>query len=171
MLVLHPSTLMETDSPLGIGVGDGAGISVSDGIVVGAFVFVGIAVAMNGVEVATPMIAGVGVNMYGVGVGGRNGVGPGMGWIIQPLQDDNRSMNTIEGIRRFIFSPRIHCIPLGLLSKVPCLINFGIQELVCPTGYAPVCLDSSCPTPEKNLQLPRISPTLQLFLIFRVIIS
>ena len=79
MLVLHPNTLMEMDSPLGRRVGDGVKVSVLDGMVVGALVFVAMAVAMNGVDVATPMITGVGVKMNGVGVIGKKGVGPGNG--------------------------------------------------------------------------------------------
>ena len=109
MLVLHPSTLMDMDGPLGLAVcvGSDADISVLEGIVVGTFVFatIGVDVAITGVKVGTPITTGVGVNMDGVEVEGRKGVGPGNGWMIQPPQDVNRSANKIGRVSFFILSP------------------------------------------------------------------
>ena len=104
MLVLHPSTLIAMAGPLGGLVG----VSVS--VDIGAFVLVrmialAVEVAMAGVADATPITTGVGVNMDGVGVDGRKGVGPGRGWMIQPLQDDNRSARRTGKMSFFIFSP------------------------------------------------------------------
>jgi hypothetical protein len=98
---------MEMASPLGRRVGDGVNVCVLAGMVVDT-----IAVAMNGVDVATPITTGVGVKMNGVGVAGRKGVGPGNGWIIQPPQDVNRSVSRIGRKSLFIFSPLCHCIPV-----------------------------------------------------------
>jgi len=77
MLVLHPNNLTDMDGPLEtkVCVGAGEGVLVLTGINVGIPVFV----AINGVEVATPITTGVGVNMDGVGVAGRKAVGPGRG--------------------------------------------------------------------------------------------
>ena len=77
MLVLHPNTLTDTDGPLEtkVCVVAGEGVLVLTGINVGIPVFV----AIKGVEVATPITTGVGVNMDGVGVAGRKAVGPGRG--------------------------------------------------------------------------------------------
>jgi hypothetical protein len=81
MLVLHPSTLMEMDGPVGDAVNVGKGINVAVSVEIGALVLVGatVSVATAGVEVLTPITTGMGVNMDGVGVEGRNGVGPGRG--------------------------------------------------------------------------------------------
>ena len=49
--------------------------------------------------------------MDGVGVDGKNGVGPGAGWMIQPLQDDNSNTNRIGRVIFFIFSPRYLLYP------------------------------------------------------------
>jgi len=97
ILVLHPNTLMEMDGPLGglVRVAAGIGVSVSVDMTT---VVVGVA----GILV-TPITTGVGVNMDGVGVEGRNGVGPGSGWMIQPLQDVNIHANRIGRISFFIF--------------------------------------------------------------------
>ena len=81
-------------------------------------VFVGmvVAVGMLGVVDAldTPITTGVAVNMDGVGVSGRNGVGglPGKGWITQPLHEVNNIATKIVGRILFIFSPLDDCIPL-----------------------------------------------------------
>jgi hypothetical protein len=112
MLVLHPNTLMEMDGPLGDAVNVGAEVKVAVSVEIATFVFVGImgvavSVATMGVAEAlvTPITTGVGVNMDGVGVGGRKGVGPGRGWMIQPLQDVSRNANKIGRVIFFIFSP------------------------------------------------------------------
>jgi len=77
MLVLHPSTSTEMEGPRG-------GLvcvmtDVSDEIKVGTKVAVmkgmGVDVAIWGVALAAPMTTGVAVNIEGVWVGGRNGVG------------------------------------------------------------------------------------------------
>ena len=79
------------------------------GVLEGTNVDVIVAVEMFGVAVAlaTPMMTGVAVNMDGVDVEGRNGVGwlPGSGWITQPLHEDSKNANRIAGINFFIFSP------------------------------------------------------------------
>lgn len=77
MLVLQPSTSTEMDGPLGRFVKDGVSETTTKGVFVGMVV----AVEMFGVADATPITTGVGVNMGGVGVAGRNGVGglPGNG--------------------------------------------------------------------------------------------
>jgi len=127
-LVLHPNTLIVIAGPDGelVSVGAAVGVSVSVDIV--TFVLVGMTalvdVATAGVADATPITTGVGVKTDGVGVEGRKGVGPGRGWMIQPLQDDNRNADKIGRTNFFIFSPLVHCIPLVMLSKVPVWINF-----------------------------------------------
>jgi hypothetical protein len=126
MLVLHPSTLMATDGPLGIAVSVGVGVDVSVfvGIVDGWFVFVAVKVevAISGVEVATPITTGVDVNIDGVGVEGRKGVGPGRGWITQPLQDDNRSIRRIGRINFFIFCPLCSLYPASKVKQSSLLV-------------------------------------------------
>ena len=125
MLVLHPSTLIEMDGPLGLAVCVGAEISVLEGIVVGTFVFatIGVDVAITGVKVGTPITTGVGVNMDGVSVAGRKGVGPGKGWITQPLQDViNRSANKLGRVSFFILSPRYLLYLACVVEKSPRLI-------------------------------------------------
>ena len=82
MLVLHPSTFIDTDGPLDdeVCVSVGIDVLVLRGSKVGWLVFVATpAVAIWGVAVATPITTGVGVNMNGVGVAGKKGVGPGKG--------------------------------------------------------------------------------------------
>lgn len=113
MLVLHPSTLMTIDGPLGrtVCVGMGVDVSVLAGIKVGSLVFVAVNVAMIGVEVATPITTGVDVKMDGVDVEGKKGVGPGRGCITQPLQDDRKNKNTINGTSFFISSPLCSLYP------------------------------------------------------------
>ena len=103
---------MEMDGPVGELVSVGAERGVSVFVTIGAFVFVGmiavaVSVATTGVTegLVTPITTGVGVNMDGVGVGGRKGVGPGRGLIIQPLQDVSRNANKIGRVIFFIFSP------------------------------------------------------------------
>jgi UDP-3-O-[3-hydroxymyristoyl] glucosamine N-acyltransferase len=113
MLVLHPSTVMDMDSPVGELVSVGADVDVVISVVIGALVLVGknvlvgvtVQVATAGVEVYTPITTGVGVNIDGVDVAGKNGVGPGKGWMTQPLQADNSSANKIGRMIFFIFSP------------------------------------------------------------------
>lgn len=81
MLVLQPNTSTEMDGPLGGFVRDGVSEIKTKGVFVGSGVNVLVAVEMLGVADATPITTGVGVNMGGVGVDGRNGVGglPGNG--------------------------------------------------------------------------------------------
>jgi len=74
------------DGPEGELVNVGTEVGVSVLIEIGAFVFVGmiagiVEVGTAGVAEAlvTPITTGVGVKMDGVGVAGRNGVGPGSG--------------------------------------------------------------------------------------------
>ena len=105
MLVLHPRTLMEMDGPLGDAINVGAGVNVAVSVELGTLVLVAgmVEVAINGVEVFTPITTGVGVIMDGLGVEGKNGVDPDRGWMIQPLHEDNRSANRIRRIYCFIF--------------------------------------------------------------------
>ena len=81
MLVLQPSTSTEMDGPLGRFVRDGVSEIKTKGVLVGGDVNVLVAIEILGVADATPITMGVGVNMDGVGVAGRNGVGglPGNG--------------------------------------------------------------------------------------------
>ena len=81
MLVLQPNTSTETDGPLGRFVRDGVSEIKTKGVFVGNGVNVLVAREILGVADAAPMTTGVAVNMGGVGVAGRNGVGglPGNG--------------------------------------------------------------------------------------------
>ena len=81
MLVLQPNTSTEMDEPLGRFVGDGVSEIKTRGVFVGSEVNVLVAMEMLGVVDATPITTDVGVNMEGVDVAGRNGVGglPGNG--------------------------------------------------------------------------------------------
>ena len=81
MLVLQPNTFTEMDGPLGRFVRDGVSEIKTKGVFVGSEVNVLVAMEIPGVADATPITTGVGVNMDGVGVAGRNGVGglPGKG--------------------------------------------------------------------------------------------
>jgi len=107
MLVLQPSTWMEMEGPLGLAVHVGERGSTAVSVAFGAPVLVTdvvlVIVAMAGVEVLTPITTGVGVWIDGVGVGGKKGVGPGMGSKTQPLQDESRNPNRIRRIGVFIF--------------------------------------------------------------------
>ena len=69
------------DGPPGRFVSDGVSEINTKGVFVGSGVNVWVAMEILGVADATPITAGVGVNMDGVYVGGRNGVGglPGKG--------------------------------------------------------------------------------------------
>jgi hypothetical protein len=96
---------MEMDGPVGGLVRVAAGIGVSVLVAIGTFVLVGM-IAVD-VKVATPITTGVGVNIDGVGVDGRNGVGPGRGCMTQPLQDVNIYAKRTGKISFFIFSPRV----------------------------------------------------------------
>ena len=80
MLVLQPNTSTEMDGPLGRFVRDGVSEIKTKGVLEGD-VNVLVAMEILGVADATPITTGVGVNMDGVGVAGRNGVGglPGNG--------------------------------------------------------------------------------------------
>ena len=113
MLVLHPSTLMETAGPLGEAVYVTDAVNVADTTIVGEFVNVAVAVDVEIIAVAdaTPITTGVGVNMDGVGVAGKKGVGPGRGWMTQPPQEDSRDVNRNMGMSFFIFSPLISLYP------------------------------------------------------------
>ena len=81
MLVLQPSTSTEMESPLGRFVNVRVGVSEIAGI----RVFVGTVVAVEmfgaGEALGTPITIAVAVNIDGVGVDGRKGVGgfPGKG--------------------------------------------------------------------------------------------
>ena len=81
MLVLQPSTSTEIEGPLGPLVH--VKIGVSEMTMPGVFVGMDVAVEMFGVAEAlvTPITTGVAVNIDGVEVGGRKGVGglPGKG--------------------------------------------------------------------------------------------
>ena len=81
MLVLQPNTSTEIDGPLGRFVRDGVSEINTKGVFVGCGVNVCVAMEILDVAEATPIRTGVGVNMDGVDVGGRNGVGglPGKG--------------------------------------------------------------------------------------------
>ena len=81
MLVLQPNTSTEMDGPPGRSVSDGVSEIKTKGVFVGSGVNVLVAMEILGVADATPITTGVGVNMDGVGVAGRNGVGglPGNG--------------------------------------------------------------------------------------------
>ena len=81
MLVLQPRTSIEIDGPLGRFVRDGVSEIKTKGVFVGSGVNVLVAIKMLGVAHGTPITTGVAVNMGGVGVAGRNGVGglPGNG--------------------------------------------------------------------------------------------
>jgi len=57
------------------------------------------------------MTTGVAVNMDGVGVGGRNGVGRFPGWMIQPLQDVVINIARIKGITLFILFSSLSLYP------------------------------------------------------------
>lgn len=113
MLVLHPNTLMEMDGPLGglVRVDTGIGISV---LVDMTAVVVDVASTL-----VTPITTGVGVNIDGVGVDGRNGVGPGRGCMIQPLQDVNRYAKRTGTISFFIFSPLASLYPSYKTKQSP----------------------------------------------------
>ena len=115
MLVLHPSTLMKMDGPAGelVIVATGIGVSVLVGMIE-----VIVAVSTAGTLV-TPITTGVGVYMDGVGVEGRKGVGPGRGWMIQPLQDESRNINRIGRINFFIFSPLDLLYPSCVVEQSP----------------------------------------------------
>jgi hypothetical protein len=120
MLVLHPKTWMVIAGPLGELVSVGISVSVDTG----AFVLVGmialaVDVATAGVAVATPITTGVGVNIDGVGVAGRKGVGPGKGWMTQPLQDESRSVNKMGKMDFFIFSPLHSLYPACEMEQSP----------------------------------------------------
>jgi hypothetical protein len=81
-----------------VATGDGVSLSVE----IGVFVLVAIIVDVAETLV-TPITTGVGVKIEGVGVEGKKGVGPGRGWIIQPLQDDNTNIKRIGRINFLIF--------------------------------------------------------------------
>jgi hypothetical protein len=128
---------MEMDGPAGELVRVAAGMGVWVSVASGILVLVGMMPIAVGVRVAgilvTPITTGVGVNMDGVGVDGRKGVGPGKGWMIQPLQDDSRNINRIGRINFFIFSPLYSLYPaygteqsppIGLLwSRTVCCLR------------------------------------------------
>jgi hypothetical protein len=118
ILVLHPSTLREIDGPVGelVSVGIGRDVSVFVGTIV---VAVGVAIPGVADALVTPITTGVGVKMEGVGVAGRKGVGPGKGWMIQPLHDDNRSVNKIERVIFCIFSPLCSFYPPYVVEQSP----------------------------------------------------
>ena len=104
MLVLHPNTLMVMAGSVGRLVGAVVGVDVSVAVDVGKFVDVEIAALVDVTgTLVTPITTGVGVNMDGVGVDGKKGVGPGRGCIIQPLQDVSIHARRIGRIFFFIF--------------------------------------------------------------------
>jgi hypothetical protein len=107
MLVLHPSTVMEMEGPEGEAVNVGDAVEVVVSVASGELVLVGAAVevATSGVGLLTPITTGVAVKIEGVEVGGRKGVGPGWGWMTQPLQDDSKPIVKIKRINFFISSP------------------------------------------------------------------
>ncbi len=118
MLVLHPSTLMVMADSLGRLVNVAAGVDVSVAVDMGKAVDVEIA-ALVGVTdtLVTPITTGVGVNMDGVGVDGKKGVGPGRDCIIQPLQDVSMHASRIGRIFFLIFTPLSHFIPSRELKQ------------------------------------------------------
>jgi hypothetical protein len=105
--VLQPNTLIEMEGPLGLAVHVGESVNTAVSLGFGALVLVIdsvlVTVAIAGVELLTAMTTGVGVWTGGVGVGGKKGVGPGMGSKTQPLQDDSRNANRLRRIGVFIF--------------------------------------------------------------------
>jgi len=72
---------MDTAGPLGDAVNVRDGVRVAGSVDKGmlAFVELTVIVATAGVEVFTVITTGVGVKIAGVGVAGKNGVGPGNG--------------------------------------------------------------------------------------------
>jgi len=113
--------------PLGVKVGDGEGVNVTVFVMMGALVLVGknvlvgvtVQAVMTGVDVYTPITTGAGVNTDGVGVDGKNGVGPGNGWMVQPLQDESTNINIIVGMNFFIFLLCFYFISIVERRKVP----------------------------------------------------
>lgn len=121
MLVLQPSTSTEIAGPAGgfvnvkVGVFEPAGMNVFVGMVVAVETF-GVADAL-----VTPITIGVAVNIDGVDVKGKNGVGglPGNGCITQPLHEVSKTANKIVETILFIFSPPNDCIPLAPNEQSP----------------------------------------------------
>ena len=96
----------------------------------------GVDVDTLGVSVdVAPITTGVAVNMEGVSVEGRNGVGGllGSGWIIQPLQADKASAIRIRAKYFFISSPPHHCIPLYRCEQSPQSVG-GLLDYSCPSS-------------------------------------
>jgi hypothetical protein len=106
---------------------------------------VAMAICGVGVALATPITTGVAVNIDGVFVRGRKGVGglKGPGWITQPLQDATKSVESttrITGMVFFISSPPYYCTPhatqyvreeaCGVVSRLA-----GMSKV--PIGYKP----------------------------------
>jgi len=123
--------------PVGELVSVGTGSDISVFVDIGAFVFVGMIVVAVGVAIpgvadalVTPITTGVGVKMDGVGVEGRKGVGPGRGWMIQPLHDDNKSVNKIDRVIFCIFSPLYSFYPSYKVKQSPPLVtsNMGVRS-------------------------------------------
>jgi len=120
---------MEMAEPLRLAVGVMDAVNVADTTMVGELVKVALAVdvATTGVEVATPITTGVGVNMDGVDVTGKNGVGPGNGWITQPLQDDSRNISRNMGLNFFMIFSSFSIVSLLLnLAKSPVSVRFKV---------------------------------------------
>ena len=125
-LVLHPNTLVEMAGPLGLAVAVMDAVKVGEATFVGELVKVAVAVevAMMGVgdALATPITTGVAVNIEGVCVIGKNGVGPCGGWTTQPPQADMRNTNRNTGMSFFIFSPLVLLYPACLVEQSPQLV-------------------------------------------------
>jgi len=92
-----------SDAPLGEAVILIVGIvSVACGVSVFVETIVGVVIT-EGVIVFGLTTIGVAVNIEGVRVGGRKGVGPPPGWMIQPLHADNINVMGIISMEHFIF--------------------------------------------------------------------
>jgi len=107
-----------------VSVGTGRDVSVFVGMIV---VTVGVAIPGVTDALVTPITTGVGVKMDGVGVEGRKGVGPGRGWMIQPLHDDNRRVNKIDRVIFCIFSPLYSFYPSYKVKQSPPLVTLNME--------------------------------------------
>jgi len=98
-------------------------VKVAGAALVGELVKVAVAVEVEMIAVgdalATPITTGVAVNIDGVCVTGKNGVGPGRGWTTQPPQADMRNTNRNIGMSFFIFSPLFLLYPAWLVGQSP----------------------------------------------------
>ena len=124
---------MEMAGPVGelVSVGMGMDISVFVGMII---VAVGVAIPGVADALVTPITTRVGVKMDGVGVAGRKGVGPGRGWMIQPLHDDNISVNKTDRVIFCIFSPLCSLYPSYVVEQSPPLVTLNLEVCSCDFG-------------------------------------